>query len=477
VFSASLVLSLAAAAAPVPVQSSPGLATPGVTGQLVALREYASAQAVYLDTSAALASPGATAPLADGDYYFQVTDASGSLLLSRDAIDERCVRIAGGAVVAYLGTTHAVRRGAVPGTRRVGLAPFDPTPHPSDEYKVWVTRVEHCDPAGSGFFGFAAPFSRAETFTVDDTGTLGLKSFIHGIKFFDHDENGVFDPKLDPLEVPIAGWRVEILREGVIDGVTFTDQTGRYEFVRERDGTEYLIREIAPGGFIGDNVPGAVWLATTVRERAIVADREQMRGPFFGNVSFEVKPGVGRTKGFWSNQNGAYMLAACDPTWRDVLTTRNGAPIQLRWPISSDDPNVSVFAPLQLPATFTAAFLDWKTYEVGDGAQGHAGYILSTQVAAAMLSRSCGFMQFDAYIDRFQNGILVPFETMLDGAIGLLTSPGAGLTGPHDPYQALRAQMLGCVNEFGSINNTSDPSSPQVVWGSTDSPGFFNSPY
>jgi hypothetical protein len=33
------------------------------------------------------------------------------------------------------------------------------------------------------------------------------------------------------------------------------------------------------------------------------------------------------------------------------------------------------------------------------------------------------------------------------------------------------------VNEFGSINNTSDPSSPQVVWGSTDSPGFFNSPY
>ncbi|MCY2960808.1 MAG: hypothetical protein NTY35_11630 [Planctomycetota bacterium] len=421
--------------------------------------------------------------LADGDYCFQITDPAGTLLLTPDPIQERSVRVAGGVVAQYLGTTRAASPVGPCGALNVRLAPFLATPYPSREYKVWLTRIADYDPQGSGLFGFNPARSKSDNFRVN---VAGPQTILSGYKFYDYQDDGVWNPAGQPLEVPIGGWRVEILRDGVVDGTTFTDQDGRYTFIRNRDGGAWQVREISPNGFINDATSGATWLATTPLVGSVLATGEYAAGPDFGNVRYEVAVGVGRSVDFWGDRNcncndtgtacGVSILRACDPQWRSALNVRNGQPVNLRNPVSNDNPSASIFTLNLPPQSFCGAYANWKSY-VNKNPHDHAGFLLSRQVAATLLNIRCGLLQGDIYVDRFQDGVLVSLDDMLTGAIGLLSQTGAGLTGPNDPYQDLRHMMQMCTNEFGSINNTGDPSAPQVVYTRSNEPGLFASPY
>lgn len=470
-----LALAILALAAICSAQTTGAVFTTNRNGSQVDGNQYQRARDVYFTAGPGPGTPCTGPGLPDGNYYFQVTDPSGQFLLSEDHYTNREIVVAGGVIAAHTGT-HATGRGPC-GSLTVQLLPFGTSPNGGNEYKVWVTPAARYDLLLGGAHGFHSRYSKTDNFKVRSGGRPTDQSIISGFKFYDHSEDGIWNPGLDPLELPIPGWRIEILRNGQLDGVTFTDESGRYVFLRDRDGSTWTIREVAPGGFIGDGIPGAVWLAMTPREGTVITDAENVPGPDFGNIGFEVKVGVGRTKGFWHNQNGRDLLAACDPHWREVLTVRRGLPLCLRRPISTTDPTRSIFVPLPVPAPFADAHLDFAEWIVGLGAEGHAGFILSTQVAAAVLNRECGFMQFTAYIDRFQNGVLVSFEDMIAGVTGLLCDPLAGLTGPNDPPSQLRDTMLACINEFGGINNTGDVGEPQVVYGPSDDALDFGSPY
>jgi hypothetical protein len=474
--------SLAGAAA---AQSSGSVYTSDRNGTVVNGNLYKKKGDVYLCGGPGPNAPCSAAGLPDGHYYFQVTNPSGSVLLSQDVIQSREVAVQGGVMTASVNQAHASRNGPC-GSRVVQLIPFLDTTSQGNEYKVWLTKVENWDPAGSGAFGFRSAHSKTDNFKVQN-GQPTPQSIICGYKWFDHSEDAIWNPGVDPLEVPIGGWRIELWLGTVQLEVTFTDETGRYCFIRDQDNTTYSIREVAPGGFIGDNVPGAIWLAMTPRSGTVTTNAATIAGPSFGNVSFEVKPGVGRTKGFWSNQNGRALLAVRDPLWRQQLYVRKQLAMALRQNISSADPNVSLLLPpfptasSPPPAFFALSFGDAHDYFanwiVGDPALGHAGFILSTQVAATILNNACGFMQGTIYVDRFHTGVLVSLDEMIEGATGLLRYPDAGLTGPNDPAQSLRAMMLMCTNEFGSINETGDLTSPQIVFGTTSDPEDFSSPY
>lgn len=473
--SLALLLALASVATPLTAQTSGAIYTSDRSGSLVNGNTYGNQRDVYLVGGPGAGAPCTAAGLPDGRYYFQVTNPSGQLLLSTDPIADREVVVQGGVIVAHVTGAHRTYPGPC-GSRVVQLIPFQDSPSSAGEYKVWLTPTARYDPMLGGFHGFASRYSKTDNFKVRQ-GRPVDQSVIHGFKFYDASEDGLWNPGLDPREVPIPGWRVEILRNGVLDGVTYTDETGRYCFIRPQDGTVYTIREIAPGGFVNEGIAGARWLAVTPRSASVTATATGVRGPDFGNLYLEVKTGVGRTKGFWHNQNGRALLQACDPLWRQVLVERQGVPICLRRNVSTANPALSLYLPLQPPATFAQAADDLSNWLVGEAALGHAGYILSTQVAAAILNQACGFMQFTVYVDRFQNGVLVSFDSMVQGVSALLCHPDAGLTGPQDPAQALRAAMLACINEFGGINNTGDPTAPQVVYGPRDTPGDFESPY
>lgn len=442
---------------------------------------------VYLAGGVGASAPCSSPGLPDGHYYFQVTNPSGNVLLSEDVIQNREVVVTGGVVVSNAVTVHYTRPGRC-GSRIVQLAPFADTTSSGDEYKVWLTPVAKWDPAGSGFFGFQAKFSKTDNFKVrNGGGPAPQQSIISGYKFYDHNENGLWDPSADPMEVPIAGWRVELWIGTVLNDVTFTDQSGRYTFIRNQDNTVYTVVEKAPGGFIEDEIAGAIWHANTPRSGNVTASAPTVAGPYFGNLSFEIKPGVGRTKGFWHNENGRALLAACDPRWRQDLYVRNGLVMALRTNISSADPNVSLLIPpyptptSPVPAFFALPFLDAHDYFanwiVGNPTLGHGGFILSSQIAASILNHSCGFMQFTAYIDHDLDGVLESFDDLVHHGTELLNETGAGQTGPHDPFQELRERMLMCLNEFGSINETGDLQAPQVVYGPSEEPKNFDSPY
>jgi hypothetical protein len=112
--------------------------------------------------------------LADGEYFFQVTNASGSALLSADEVRFRQFRVTNGAIEGVSGEWgHAVGIDRLSGAATVQLCPFVDSPDSSGMYQVWVTRVEDFQgdveavdsPAGDSH-GFLAARSARAPFAV-----------------------------------------------------------------------------------------------------------------------------------------------------------------------------------------------------------------------------------------------------------------------------------------------------------------------
>jgi hypothetical protein len=425
---------------------------------------YTKKTAVYLNGGPGPSAPCSAAGLPDGKYYFQVTNPSGSVLLSTDSILNREVTVSGGVITGYEGT-HKKGKSLCNGIS-VALMPYADTPNAGGEYKVWLTPMEKYV-VGMGFHGFIPKFSKSDNYKIKGPGKLVPQCVIRGYKFYDFNENRMWDAGV-PEEVPIAGWRVEIWKNGQRDGVTFTDDNGRYTFIRDLDSTVYTVLEVAPPpGFIP--APEGIWLPMTPVQGNVTTDAENVKGPDFGNLSFRLTPGVGRTKGFWHNENGRALLLACDTEWRDVLNGPFNDPTCLR------DNDGSIFT---VPGgSFTTAFGAFENWIVGNPALGNAGFILSSQLAATLLNNTCGFMQGTIYIDRRQDKVLVSLKDMIAGAKGLLCDPRAADLGPDTQYPDFRDRVLACINEFETTNNTGDLNNPQVVYGVTSEPESFMTPY
>src|SRR5438128_2724809 len=111
-----------------------------------------------------------SAGLPDGHYYFQVTTPSGQNLLSTDAITNRKVTVSGGLIVSTSGT-HLTGTGQCPLAITVQLLPFDPTPNPGGEYKVWMTPVDSYGLNGTDVdhnFGFDDSATKTDNFKCRD---------------------------------------------------------------------------------------------------------------------------------------------------------------------------------------------------------------------------------------------------------------------------------------------------------------------
>lgn len=128
---------------------------------------YASKSDVYLNGGPQNQNASG---LVNGFYYFQVTDPSGSVLLSTDSILNRALTVSNGVVSGITGSggTHAI------GTFNpnnlstpVQLFPFNHTPNQGGEYKVWLTTVADYDPqAHNSAFGFVNSRSKTDNFKV-----------------------------------------------------------------------------------------------------------------------------------------------------------------------------------------------------------------------------------------------------------------------------------------------------------------------
>ncbi len=138
--------------------------TTNSTGTFVNANVYDDPSGPYLNGGPRPNSGSCTsAGLPNGDYYFQVTDPSGSQLLSSDDITNRRFTVLNGVVAAYAGT-HTQGTGRCADVT-IQLAPFGTTSNPGGEHKVWVTPVDRYL-AGSGSFGFLPRSSKTDNFKV-----------------------------------------------------------------------------------------------------------------------------------------------------------------------------------------------------------------------------------------------------------------------------------------------------------------------
>jgi cysteine-rich repeat protein len=147
-----------------------------VDGSAVNHNLYAAKTDVYLDGGPSGGGPSGAAALDAGDYYFQVTDPSGQVLLSTDAIECRRVHVSNDGVIDAVigGCAHATgidQDYAALGAITVQLMPYANTPNPGGVYKVWVTPVGAY--VGGGYsagvsYGFVPSFSKTDVFKVNE---------------------------------------------------------------------------------------------------------------------------------------------------------------------------------------------------------------------------------------------------------------------------------------------------------------------
>jgi hypothetical protein len=273
---------------------------------------------VYLNGGPQPNAPCTAAGLPDGEYYFQVTDPSGSVLLSTDDITtERKVTVSGGVITAY-GGTHATGDGKCPGSISVGLAPFDDTPNNGGEYKVWMTPVgSYSTDTTVGTFGFINSQSKTDNFKVrtSSNGT-DLDVGIVGNKFYDANVNHMWDSD----EPGIGGWRIYKKPPENPDetDTTSVGQIGQYSFLVAPNSGDYTITEGRPSaGFF----PSSAWQPTTATSGIVTVQDTDVAGPDFGNVCLGA--GGGLTLGFWSNKNGQALYTQSDQTFLQSLNLRD----------------------------------------------------------------------------------------------------------------------------------------------------------
>jgi hypothetical protein len=146
--------------------------TTNAGGTFVNANVYSAPEEPYLNGGPRPNAPCTAAGLPDGDYYFQVTNPSGSMKLSSDDISERKVHVASGIITSYLGTTINRTSTGQCGDVTVRLYPYDTTPNPGGEYKVWMTPVDYYDATETqGSFGFLPRYSKTDNFKViNETG-------------------------------------------------------------------------------------------------------------------------------------------------------------------------------------------------------------------------------------------------------------------------------------------------------------------
>lgn len=186
-----------------------------VDGSEVNFNIYPNKEAVYLDGGPGPGAPQTAAGLDDGTYVFQVTNPSGKTLLSTDPAQCRQFTVMNGIITSTdpspAGCAHVtgvdMDHGAQ-GAITIQLMPYNDTPNPGGEYKVWATLV--------------SDYGCADLTTVDCTARHTKHGFVPGDSKTDNYKVGGSPLEIDTRFFPAGQYG------NWIDGlaITHTDTLG-----------------------------------------------------------------------------------------------------------------------------------------------------------------------------------------------------------------------------------------------------------
>jgi serine-aspartate repeat-containing protein C/D/E len=301
-----------------PADTQAAVAVPAVFGSIGTVRSDGTSQQVFAHRTdvflagGPLASPCQFAAfLPNGQYYFQVTDASALTLLSTDPVAERAFTVKSGVVASYDGTTHATGSLTVCGSLPVDLFPFSDAGPRDALYVAWVTPAAAFDGnptqvdqvCGAGcFHGFHTDLSLTAAFRVEDKASCDPSFCVSGVAFNDLNGNGIRDSgELGLGGVPI---RVESATGLVLTGVSADD--GTFQICGLASGQAFRVTSPAPLGF---NKTGPI--NATVAPRVFAKDFAYVIEVCMSNVpnlTFPNQPipgAIGGLKFEDTNANGA----------------------------------------------------------------------------------------------------------------------------------------------------------------------------
>lgn len=263
---------------------------------------YADKADVYLNGGPA---GNAGSGLPDGEYYFQVTDPSGSVLLSTDAIEDRRATVTNGRFSSTSGPHATVSCG--PDRVAIQLIPFADTPNGGGVYKVWITHVDSYD-GNEGTFGFINSESKTDNFRVQGDIVIP-QSEVLVVKYYDADPDGAaYDGSQDLID----GWRMtltDVLTAGTATRVTGSYASGTVQFTGLVNGDDYTVTELPMP--VVTNVPGGVWVASPVNVDPVAFTAAGSNETIYFGNRCEIQ-GQGRTIGYWSNKNGQSRITSAN---------------------------------------------------------------------------------------------------------------------------------------------------------------------
>lgn len=366
-------------------------------GATVNGNNYASKLDVYLNGGPQnCIAPG----LPNGNYYYMVTNPSGSVLLSLDSVFDRKFSVtstSSGKIAANLGnaTTHV--NGTSPCTDAISIrlakdgSDYADTPNPGGVYKAWITReadFHAACPSGAKsceLAGFINSNTKTDNFRVRTTepppNPVGnLEAF----KYYDHNVNGVYDHG----DVILRNWPMTIGPDVVDPQTQLTSVSGLVAWTdlpTEVGGHTYTVTEGEPiqtnwfnsqpsGGDALDNDT-----VTTPITQSTTVFPDQTAHVDFGNFCLVGSGGL--TLGFWSNRNGeALMNDAPYANAPELALLRN---LYLR---NGDGTNFD-------PTTYTG----FRTWLLSATATNMA-YMLSAQLAAMKLNVEAHKVNATSYV-------------------------------------------------------------------------------
>lgn len=227
-----------------------------VTGVVTTVGATGAPRDVFADKDEVFFTAGPTATgcafsqfVNDGRYAFQVTDLSGTRLLSTDPVTERVVTVRNGVILSADGPAHGHATADLGpcGGLSVGLAPFADAGNRDADYLLWLTPVASLDTAcGDGcFHGFRPESSLTTSFRVEDKRFCEESFCVSGVKFEDRNGNGEQDsgePGLPGVEIRVEGEHGPLLR-----GLTLGD--GAFEVCGMHHGGSFRVTEDVPFGY------------------------------------------------------------------------------------------------------------------------------------------------------------------------------------------------------------------------------------
>jgi hypothetical protein len=378
------------------------------------------------------------------DYYFMVTNPSGSEKLSLDPTFDRKFRVTGasnGKIGENLGNTGTHPSGTSPcaGGITIRLAKsvtdFKDTDNPGGVYKAWITRASDFDaycgvdinnvPIDCGLDGFIHSNTKTDNFKV--AGETVYNGAILAYKFYDKNANGAYDAGVD-LDLPNWPMTVTSVNQGV-DSTHLTDANGEALFDPLVPDIDYAVEEGIP-------VQGN-WVHSATIYAGYAGSPQNPAGPLtvvangttvvmFGNYC--TKPSYGKTLGFWSNKNGQALVGSTDLAALVALNLRNA--------------NGTAFDPANY-----AALRTWLL----NGTATNMAYMLSVQLAAMKLN------VFNNIVNG--GGYYVPASMTINDLIAAANT-SLGTYGSTPAGHAQRAYQEQLKNWLDQLNNGAGVLSP-----------------